>query len=96
MTPLEELQAAHKRLSGLKAATGGSWHAQYETLYAGPHRVAQGVFAIDMDLMLTLHRTIDAQLEILQEGIRDVVAACGLSTDWRVHDLASAINGETS
>lgn len=79
MTPLEELQAAHAQLSDLRerAAHGPRGHLNIE----------------DVDLIVTLHRTIDAQLSILQEGIYDVQGAGGLSTDWWVHQLARAING---
>lgn len=108
MTPLEELQAAHKRLSKLRqvsdkydpapwvlddmvitahiAANGGTGDICYDE--------GGGVFDGDTaDLIVTLHRTIDAQLAIIQRAI-----------DWYVEEamayigpedlaLARAING---
>lgn len=76
VTPFEELQAAHKRLSELRAKTRvtspGTWqtHPDYiigtTDLESTHGAVAEFYREVDADLIVTLHRTIDAQLAILQ------------------------------
>jgi len=75
MTPLEELQAAHKRLSELRGPVE-QWHhinrngpriVDDLTQYGG--FIAELDQERDADLIVILHRTIDAQLKTLEYGI---------------------------
>lgn len=96
-TPLKELQAAHKRLSELRAASsGGLWRYRDDTLApcgalenanvcvglfnvaaCGPGEalasedaaVRERTSQANADLIVTLHRTIDAQLALLEDAL---------------------------
>jgi hypothetical protein len=106
MTPLEELQAAHKRLTTLqKNGAVGPWRtSQYNRMM--PTRVLEyeegGEVAIvpieeDADLICALHRTIDAQLMMLSAA--KAYLARVDADETLVHaevELARAINGEAS
>ena len=90
MTPVERLHAAISKLERLReVSTKGEWDAYtvpgtrreagYVAVGIGESelRVAryEGGF-FDADLIVTLHRTIDAQLAILRRGINVI-------TDWQ-------------
>lgn len=116
MTPLEELQAAHKRLSELRDAqsrTDGWWtwddtlpdSAKGEIWADYPNGneardIGQMKRTQDADLIVTLHRTIDSQLEMLRDGMNEYAL---LGAIWgrgdepaaaeRTLRLARAING---
>lgn len=117
MTPLEELQAAHKRLSELRA---GSSPAPWTAVYIEDDKPLERTVAdatmwaisddtfdlVDADLIVTLHRTIDAQLSMLELGIAEHTL---LAEQWGneygeatevdllgIVGLARAINGEAS
>lgn len=96
MTPLEELQAAHKRLSELRdreRVVPGVFHLAADASDE-QYELMERWYANITEKVELLHRTIDAQLAILQEAIYEVQATAGLSGDFRVHELARAINGE--
>ncbi|MDK8171742.1 hypothetical protein QP735_04285 [Curtobacterium citreum] len=120
MTPLEELQAAHKRLSELQQTSevfeGGTWmSSSYDdrsgTSILGSELGGQLAYGEEevrydtptADLIVTLHRTIDAQLKLLAEaasleGSRADWGGPFASGVWRsMHALllARAINGGT-
>jgi len=119
MTPLEELQAAHKRMSELRQITNpekpyrDAWHIvagrdgfveignYYEDIVSawGDHS-SLPVAERPGELIVTLHRTIDAQLEFLRiaqflfewdTGAGPMRAELAIALD-----LARAINGEAS
>jgi hypothetical protein len=102
-TPIEELQAAHKRLSELRhGATPGPWTAvndddfeEIDISGAAPFNVGSVWTRHSADLIVTLHRTIDTQLSILDAGI--TLHGVDVDTEGllRVEDvrLARAING---
>lgn len=115
MTPLEELQAAHKRLSELRDGTA-TWTTRYRGAMRGygvesDRRVMWVATEIeeehDADLIVTLHRTIDAQLELLEDRCLDDVSYQVQGDKWpalqkvrtvdrSVLALARAINGVTA
>ncbi|MFN4000887.1 hypothetical protein [Microcella sp.] len=76
MTPVERLQAA---IATLTDFTGEDWHASTyingvtdieATNPGGGRRVITDLFlSDDAHLIVTLHRTIDAQLQILQHAL---------------------------
>lgn len=101
LTPLEELQAAHKRLSELAAGhnNGHIWmqlrdHAGIESACAdGPHFIADVTTERTADLIVTLHRTIDAQLAIMQRGIALAApVAYGADTSGRVEHFPGVVD----
>lgn len=104
MTPLEELQAAHTRLSELVTGhnNGHAWmqlrdHAGIESACAdGPHFIADVTEERTAELIVALHRTIDAQLVLIAEAMEDLagifIGDC--SYPYQVLALARAINGE--
>lgn len=105
MTPLEELQAAHKRLSEMSAASRASapwpWAAgetdvedMVPSIEASHGLVAHLFRPADRDLIVTLHRTIDAQLAVLERAITREHVKWG--ADVPALGLARAINGEAS
>jgi hypothetical protein len=115
MTPVEKLEAAITKLEELKRdGHPGPWHGN--VTIRGVLRVQSGLAVvaevlnttededeIDLDLIVTLHRTIDAQLAILRRGVSEVdgyTAADGrfwavawLEEHSTTVDLASAILG---
>lgn len=103
MTSLEELQAAHKRLNELALGhnNGHPWmqlrdHAGIESACAdGPHFIADTTGERTADLIVTLHRTIDAQLSILDTAITMEGTRLSAFKFLRVEAirLARAING---
>lgn len=79
-TPAEELDAAIAKLSTLQAGiTAGSWGGHQNILGVDRVRAADGYIVAEVygdnsqeanaELIVTLHRTIDAQLAILREGL---------------------------
>lgn len=111
MTPLEELQAAHKRLSELRQASEveapGAWRRLQEgspadavEVYASFNSVAEFDSAEQAALVVALHRTIDPHLALLNQAIAMQQAwddGIGtLSNTTMALPLARAINGEAS
>jgi hypothetical protein len=102
VTPLEELQAAHKRLSGLRGPEE-TWHhierngskiVDDVDEYGG--YIAWVDQERDASLIVTLHRTIDAQLAMLAAAIKvhqDIPWADFADIPDHLA-LARAINGE--
>lgn len=108
MTPQERLQAAIEKLEALvRLGSDGPWNA--DRLTAGRatvisngvgRSVAHYVEENDAERIVTLHRTIDAQLAILRSEL-DFVARCGWPTQpfperLAVLALADAIRGSES
>jgi hypothetical protein len=98
MTPLEELQAAHKRLSELRSASQlAPWHYTDDyILRDGDARlVACGLGVANTELIVTLHCTIDAQLALLAEAMEDYAGVFIGDCPYPQHAvaLARAING---
>ena len=96
MNAIEEIQAAIEKLTRQRdAATAGVW-VDYGGFISG--RAGQWVSgdsrSVDSALIVTLHRTIDAQLAILQLAITFAEITHNVYTDTCV-DLARAINGDT-
>lgn len=104
MTEVERLEAAIEKLETLKAgsaqgewqfAADGSESAIYDNdtgyeLALIPEMFMAGNFAANADLIVTLHRTIDAQLGILRAA--RVVYGSGIAVpEWMT--LADAILG---
>lgn len=76
MTPVERLQAAIEKLETLSRQTGyyeaHGWLVENVTVgFEYDPREEQAPLTND-ELIVTLHRTIDAQLSILRDGIRRV------------------------
>lgn len=108
MTPLEELQAAHKRLRDLSDTHWLRWG--WTTLRAdesvivslgsagGERAVCEAAGEQTADLIVTLHRTIDTQLAVLDAAIESESQGVLLfsATGPTALDLARAINGEAS
>jgi hypothetical protein len=114
MSPLEELQAAHKRLSELRDAQSRTdkWWTWDDTLpdsakgeiwadYPNGNEardIGQMKRTQDAELIVTLHRTIDAQLAILDIEIgwerahREFFGKSAKSSSLGLN-LARAING---
>lgn len=111
MTPVERLQAAIQKLERLQSSTSlGEWWRTPASILDGQTRVfaANGliddqqvcaeVAPADADLIVTLHRTIDAQLTVLRIALAWAVAMAGKEphTSGYVENglvLADAING---
>lgn len=112
MTPLEELQAAHDHLLALRTQaspgpwTGGEWNDapgwdHTQVVSSGDMGdVTDYIDTLDVQLIVTLHRTIDAQLHLLREAIdyhkSYVPEWQGVSLTEGELILARAINGEAS
>lgn len=111
MTPAEKIQAAIDKLEALKAESiGGDWRVLRKYAYEPEVRV-QAYFQNELngntrvadvreyrrtpELIVTLHRTIDAQLGILRVGIEFSGITPNRYTDTAVA-LADAILGEDS
>lgn len=100
MTPVERLQAAIEKLERLRSKVPESGEREWRQ--ASNRRgwivahdgtpVAQNLTQSDVDMILTLHRTIDAQLAIL----RDVLEAANLVYTLNALALADAILGGDS
>lgn len=76
MNAIERIQAAIEKLEALKAqATGGEWWKSGLEVFAGPGLSADYLVVenarlrADAELIVTLHRTIDAQLAVLRSGL---------------------------
>lgn len=116
MTAVEELRAAIVKLTELRdAAHDGPWSVE-EIPETGECRLVRefeffgpqievvapgGMIRDDADLIVTLHRTIDAQLAILQEAATQLTDAYGgaqLGPEFYGNELAlaRAINGVSS
>jgi hypothetical protein len=113
VTPLEELQAAHKRLRQIRKTGGSDWHVRpsnvssVKVMNAESEEIAYVAVRADAQIIVTLHRTIDAQLAILSNAIEDAEMSgvgVGGGTVWHDRDqlpylalpLARGINGEAS
>lgn len=117
MTPLQEVRAAHKRLTELyDASTHGTWEAHPRDQEVNA-RMADGMYSAvcdwyksassDGDLIVTLHRTIAAQMALLEERIRlaettqywqnpdATLEPFSIKPDAKTLALARAINGGT-
>jgi hypothetical protein len=97
MTPIEELQAAHERLNEMKrGAQPGPWQHKGDYILRDGHRslIATGLGTKNVDLIETLHRTIDAQLALIASAIHMRVWGAELDLQEPVIALARAINGE--
>lgn len=105
MNTAETIQAAIDRLSFLRAdsVTGAHWKAlggliegegaEYRII------VADDVDDTDADLIVTLHRTVDAQLVILRTGLpdsREAFSEAGQAYRAAAEILAKAILGGDS
>lgn len=106
MTAVEEIEAAIVELEALKvASTPGPWTApaailglKSTTIFGTPidgGHAAYVATAHDAELIVTLHRTIDAQLAILRH-VADGRGDLGIGTNRYVVALARAINGVSS
>ena len=92
MTPVERLQAAIDKLEQVREHTvPGPWRVEphddtYAAIRAGVSYVTSGanfreepdLYSREAELIVTLHRTIDAQLAIL----RDVLAGEKIERHW--------------
>lgn len=117
MTPVERLQAAIEKLEHLKAAsTPGDWEVDTNHPFSrdlvGLFSESVKAYAVKfdddeqparatVDLIVTLHRTINAQLAILQFGVKRLHAVqtlTGLHVQAHEHEmaLADAILGSDS
>lgn len=117
MTALQEIEAAIEKLTRLRDESDEnqgtrSWEARG---IIGRHRradvvddihqvVAESLYTPDAALIVTLHRTIDAQLKILtgSAGLHAKYADVGREAEWIAAveragdlDLARAVNGGT-
>jgi len=107
MTPLEELQAAHKRLSELHEASlrhaVGRWSNEDDDEpmmrkeIVGSHGAVGVMYDVEhADLIVTLHRTIDAQLAILARAGGLIAAAehmnIGSSRDSVIGGIEAALS----
>lgn len=112
-TAVETIQAAIEKLEALKAeSTPGPWHDWEDDLTnevdvwhdqeQRSHIANCGVAGMprveaDADLIVTLHRTIDAQLAILRHAIENQEIAHGwVTVDNDAVVLAESILGEQS
>jgi len=107
MSAVDEICDAIEKLEGLNgSAIGGPWVLSVcSSCGAGHTEVAdeEGMFVADMtdrdveaELIVTIHRTIDAQLAILQWGLdiyKIPTLQCPSPPATRVLALARAING---
>lgn len=113
MTPLEELQAAHKRLGELRDTVntkqvGTYWGnidedpTERAEVFCAHGVVAETVSNEHADLIVMLHRTIEAQLHIIAEAILvharhwEHPRKYKLDVSDDAMELARAINGEAS
>lgn len=99
---LEKLRAASTQpTDGGKAWIQGQDGVRYETsreIYTGPlsgtsSDVVSGIESEDAALIVTLHRTIDAQLALLRHTLNHYRGDLGISIPRFVVDLARAILG---
>lgn len=82
MSPIEELQAAHKRLGDLRdreRVSPGAFHLVAEQ-GAEQHEVMTRWYANVVEKVELLHGTIDAQLALLAAGIEDETERVNLFT----------------
>lgn len=106
MNAAETIQAAIDKLEAQK----DTYYAEGEEVWRVEHRdgfasrvfnqddflVADEVASIDADLIVTLHRTIDAQLAILRTAQGMLRPGVGVTVVNDAQDLARAILGEVS
>jgi hypothetical protein len=95
---VERLEAAITKLEGLRGSKPESgdreWTQRGRTIFAFDGTpVAKDVLSWDRDLIVTLHRTIDAQLAILRHVRAHYSGDLGISTNRHVVALADAILG---
>lgn len=118
MTPVEEVEAAIAKLTTLKdTSTPGDWFLTYESAthprvwgnasldsLDADHVATTARSAIDAELIVALHRTIDAQLAVLNESLEFYANSKAIGmTDSEMAEyysntitLAKAINGSVS
>ena len=107
MTPVEKMEAAILKLDRLKAESTRVWARSRNDLEAVLAEREVGLSFGDLDdadaeLVLTLHRTIDAQLAVLRAGRTAWMISDGDSYGWSLEaralsePLADAILGEDS
>ena len=90
MTPVGEIRAAIEKLTELRSESKpGPWT---HTWGSATIPAADDLASEDADLIVTLHRTIDAQLNILR-GEVTFCKVSGFSPSGNKVDLARAING---
>ena len=98
MTPVEKLQAAIEKL---EHHVDESWHGFYGVSRGqieasnpgGARRVSGTLRREDAELIVTLHRTIDAQLAILRFAVKRLEAITtltGLHLQAHEHEMALA------
>lgn len=100
MTPVEKLHAAIAKLEHERdMAQSGPWVRTGFRLWSRPNTARDNIatdfnWLYDVDLIVTLHRTIDAQLEILSTtlSILQAMYSDGFkdNTDWCEGELALA------
>lgn len=107
MSALEEIQAAIEKLLSLRDhAEDGPWMflecdagSERGDLLMGDSRdpvdaypvISQDIHSADADLIVTLHRTLDAQLEILHDAAANYWATGHAPDDWESFDSSRAI-----
>jgi hypothetical protein len=117
MTAVEEIQTAIENLTELKSMStqpvesthwvqGADRHQSAREIYTGPVAAGSSDVATcfnrnDAELIVTLHRTVDAQLGILQKMatlIADAYGGAQLGPEFYRTELAlaRAINGEAT
>jgi hypothetical protein len=89
MTAVEEIRAAIEKLTELK-------NMSTQPDATGSSDVATCFNRHDAELIVTLHRTIDAQLAILRHVAEHYRGDLGIGTNRYVVALARAINGEAT
>lgn len=108
MSAVEEIQAAIDKLTELRQESqGNEWlhePGDFTVTADGNFSIAEDVYPYDASLMATLHRTIDAQLAILADGLKvaehfgslaaNIVGSVRIPIDHAL-PLARAINGGT-
>lgn len=114
MSAVQEIEAAIKKLTDMKARSQGDiWYRSIRGISAhggefgaNPEGIVDAqngrrsmhtsrCTPVDADLIVTLHRTIDAQLAILNLAIAFAAISPNRHTDAAL-DLARAINGPTA
>ena len=105
MSAVEEIQAAIVKLTELRRlsndwqfeVTKSDGHSYMGSLSIVESVAPEAIDPVDADLIVTLHRTIDAQLVILRSAQEDYYQYGGRPPHFFANDvaLARAINGGT-
>jgi len=106
MSAVEEIQAAIVKLTEMhnfsnEGSTPRTWKStplspfiQADVIDSEGDVIAERCYAPDAELIVTLHRTIDAQLHILAAGLHGLILFSGeMAHDPGAVALARAING---